>query len=196
MLKIGITGGIGSGKTVVCKLFELLCIPVYYADTEAKRLMHEDKILISQIKKKFGTNIYDQKNQLNKKLLSEIVFKDEIKLKILNSLVHPAVKKDFLRWVKKQKNTPYVIKEAALLFESSSYKQLDKIITVYAPVNLRITRTIKRDHISKNEVKKRMNAQMNDEAKIKRSDFVIYNDEKTPVIFRVLQLHKRLLSLN
>lgn len=194
MLKIGITGGIGSGKTVVCKVFELFGIPIYYADEQAKKLMQTDKQLIRQIQNSFGKSIYS-KNILNKKLLAKIVFNDESKLNELNALVHPAVKNDFENWVKKQKNCPYIIKEAALLFESGTYLQLDKIITVTAPTELRIKRIMKRDGSDRISVKKIMKNQMTDKEKISRSDFVIFNDEKKLLLPQILKLHKNFVAL-
>jgi len=192
MLKIGLTGGIGSGKTTVAKVFEVLGIPVYYADEAAKRLMNEDENLKEKLQQQFGKQTYiDEK--LNRSYLSSIVFNDPEKLVILNSIVHPATIEDAARWMKKQK-APYVIKEAALIFESGSQKDLDKVIGVYAPTPLRILRVIKRDAIGKEEILARMDKQLDEEMKMRLCDYVIKNDEREMVLPQVLELHKKFLS--
>ena len=141
MLKIGLTGGIGSGKSTVAKVFEVLGIPVYYADEAAKRLMNEDENLKEKLQQQFGKQTYVD-GKLNRGYLSSLVFNDPEKLAILNSIVHPATIEDAAKWMTQQK-TPYVIKEAALIFESGSQKDLDKVIGVFAPAPLRILRVIK-----------------------------------------------------
>lgn len=193
MLKIGLTGGIGSGKTTVAKIFEVLGIPVYYADDSAKKLMNNDPDLIQKIKSNFGDDVYSN-NQLNRPLLASKVFGDTQKLEILNTIVHPATLKDADEWIKKQK-APYIIKEAALIFESGSEKMLDYVIAVSAPVSLRIKRVIERDGNTEEDVLKRMNGQMNEEEKLNRSDYIIYNDEEQLLIPQVIQLHELFLSL-
>lgn len=193
MLKIGLTGGIGSGKTTVAKIFEVLGIPVYYADDSAKKLMNNDPDLIQKIKSNFGDDVYSN-NQLNRPLLASKVFGDTQKLEILNTIVHPATLKDADEWMKKQK-APYIIKEAALIFESGSEKMLDYVIAVSAPVSLRIKRVIERDGNTEEDVLKRMNGQMNEEEKLNRSDYIIYNDEEQLLIPQVIQLHELFLSL-
>src|SRR5919206_4223080 len=142
ILKIGLTGGIGSGKTTVAKIFELLNVPVYYADTASKRLYHTDKELMANLKKHFGEDIYTNE-QLNRSKLAAIVFADKAKLELLNSFVHPPTIKDAEEWLSRQ-TAPYVIKEAALLFESGSVAGLDYVIGVYAPTHLRIKRVMDR----------------------------------------------------
>ncbi|RFS20597.1 dephospho-CoA kinase [Chitinophaga silvatica] len=194
MLKIGITGGIGSGKSTVSKIFELLGIPVYYADDKAKDIMIRDQELVAQIKAHFGNDVYDQNGVLNRKQLGNIVFNDKEKLKILNSLVHPATIKDADQWALEQ-SAPYVLKEAALLFESESFHHLDKIIGVYAPQPLRIQRVMKRDNVSREDVLARINKQIDESIKMKLSDYIIYNDEQKMVIPQVLALHEQLLAL-
>ena len=194
MLKIGITGGIGSGKTVVCKVFEQLGISVYYADEESKKLINRDVKLIAEIKKIFGEDIYTQQGSIDRKRLSEIVFKDENLLNKLNSIVHPAVLKHFLSWSETKKSTPYIMKEAAIMFEAGTNKDLDLVVMVSAPLELRIKRTMDRDKISREAVEVRMSKQMSEEEKIKRSDFVIYNDEEQLVVPQVLELHKLFLE--
>lgn len=196
-IQIGITGGIGSGKSLVCSIFKALEVPVYDADSRAKSVMTTDGILISQIKKEFGVLSYHEDGKLNREFLAEKVFKDPERLKILNNLVHPRVKIDYEHWLMQHQSQPYVVKEAALLFESSSYTLLDKIGVVYAQEALRIQRVLKRDtHRNKEQVKEIIRNQMNDEEKRKRADFVIINDESELVIPQVLQLHEQFLKLN
>ena len=194
MLKIGITGGIGSGKSTVAKIFELLGIPVYYADAAAKDIMNRDPELKAQVQQHFGADVYDSNGQLDRKRLGNIVFNDQEKLQLLNSLVHPATIRDSEQWALKQKS-PYVLKEAALLFESESFHYLDKIIGVSAPQPLRILRTMQRDKVSRNEVFARMHKQMDETIKMRLCDYVIYNDEQQMVIPQVLKLHEEMLQL-
>lgn len=194
MLKIGITGGIGSGKSTVAKVFEVLGIPVYYADDAAKRLMHEDEELRKKIKLQFGNEVYTN-GQLNRKRLAEIVFASPEKLTQLNTLVHPATLQDAERWMQLQ-TTPYAIKEAALIFESGAQEQLDYVIGVTAPAPLRIQRTMQRDGITREEVMARMDKQMDEAIKMKLCDFVIINNEQEMLLPQVLQLHQKLLSLS
>ena len=192
-LRIGLTGGIGSGKTTVAKIFELLGVPVYYADDAAKRIMNEDEELKTVIQKQFGKASYEN-NELDRAYLATKVFNDPFQLEILNSLVHPATIRDAEKWMKVQL-TPYTIKEAALIFESGSAEQLDYVVGVYAPVQLRVKRTVERNNISADEVLKRMNQQLDEEIKIKLCDFVIQNDEQQLVIPQVIELHQELLKL-
>lgn len=195
MLKVGITGGIGSGKTTVCKLFQLQNIPVFYADQQAKTIMQTDKQLVDDLKAAFGMDVYSEEEILNRGKLAALVFNDEEKLKKLNSLVHPAVFRAFDIWVKQQ-TAPYVLKEAALLFESGSYKNCDYIILVKSPQDLKISRIIERDSITEADVLKRMNKQLSDQEKEQRSNFIIYNDEKQMLIPQVLELHEKFLKLS
>ncbi|MEJ7693968.1 dephospho-CoA kinase, partial [Daejeonella sp.] len=177
MMKIGITGGIGSGKTTVCKVFEVLGIPVFYADNAAKSIMHTDVLLRQDIIAGFGQESYFENGGLNKKHISSIVFSDKKQLTKLNALVHPAVFRAFDIWVDEQKHAQYVLKEAALLFESDSYKMCDQSILVKSPEELRIERIIQRDNTSADEVRLRMNRQFSDEKKEKLADHIIVNDE-------------------
>lgn len=195
ILKVGITGGIGSGKTTACKVFETLGIPVYYADSQAKQLMVSDPRLVAGIKALFGPESYLRDGALNRPFIAQQVFSNDEKLKQLNALVHPAVAEDAERWHHAQENVPYTLKEAALLFESGSYKQLDKLITVSAPEKLRIQRVMERDGVSAEEVRARMKKQMPEEEKVKRSDFVIYNDGAHFLIRQVLDIHRALLAI-
>lgn len=188
MLRIGITGGIGSGKTTICKLFELLGVPVFYADDEAKAAMATDEWLQQQLKAAFGKDVYID-GLLNRKMLAGIVFNNETELKRLNSLVHPAVFRRFDQWVEKQQDS-FVIKEAALLFETASYKDCDFTVLVKSPLPLKISRITKRDAISEADVLKRMEKQWSDVEKEKLANFVINNDEQQLIIPQVLQLYK------
>src|SRR5215212_5751077 len=154
MLKVGLTGGIGSGKTTVAKIFELFNIPVYYADKASKRLYHTDKNLMADIKKHFGEDIYTN-DQLNRSKLAAIVFNDPKKLELLNELAHPPTIRDAQEWMNKQ-TTAYVIKEAALLFESGSAAGLDYVIGVHTPAHIRIKRVMDRDGVTREEVLNRM----------------------------------------
>lgn len=194
-LKVGITGGIGSGKTTVCKIFETLGIPVYYADDRAKALMVEDKNLTSDIKKIFGEEAYSPDGSLNRKHIADIAFHNPLKLKELNAIVHPAVLEDGNRWHVEQKIAPYTLKEAALIFESDSYKHLDKIITVFAPQNVRLERVILRGgNLTKQDIEARMAKQLPEEEKMKRANFIIYNDGEQALIPQVMKIHRLLCS--
>lgn len=193
MLKIGLTGGIGSGKTTVAHIFEVLGIPVYYADAAAKRLMNEIEALRIAIVNEFGNKAYGN-GILNREFIGELVFNNEEKLKKLNAIVHPATIKDALDWFQKQ-TVPYVIKEAALIFESGSDKELDYVVGVKSPENLRIRRSMSRDHISAAQVKARMDKQMSEDKKMRLCDYVIINDEKEMLIPQVLELHEIFLKL-
>lgn len=192
MIKVGITGGIGSGKTIVCFVFQRLGVPVYDADSRAKYLLTSNKLISDSIKDRFGNDLYTNET-LDRKKLADIVFNNPDALKDLNSIIHPAVKKDFEQWMKTIK-APYVIKEAAILFESGANKHLDKIITVTAPESLRIQRTMQRDNALEIEIKKRMSFQSSDEYKIQNSDFVIINDNNCLVFPQIIQIHEKIMS--
>jgi dephospho-CoA kinase len=192
-LKIGLTGGIGSGKSTVAKVFETIGIPVYYADDAAKRLMSEDAQLREQIIALFGPEAYIN-NLPDRKYIAKLVFNNKEKLQQLNAVVHPATIRDGEEWMKRQ-TTPYAIKEAALIFESGTQSQLDYVIGVSAPAALRIHRAMKRDHVSREEILSRMNKQIQEIIKMRLCDFIIYNDEQQLVIPQVLDLHKKLMEL-
>lgn len=189
VLRIGLTGGIGSGKTTVAKIFETLGVPVYYADDEAKRLMNADPALKAAITKHFGEKSYNEQG-LDRSYIASVVFNDKKKLELLNSLTHPATIRDAEEWMKKQ-NVPYIIKEAALLFESGANKSVDKVIGVSAPLQLRIKRIVKRDGMTEEEASKRMKRQMNEEEKMKLCDWVIVNNEEQMLLPQVLELHQK-----
>ena len=196
MLKIGLTGNIGSGKTTVAQVFELLGIPVFYADDEAKRVMVADRLLIEGIKQTFGPQAYFDDGSLNRKYISGIVFNNKAELEKLNALVHPAVFRAFDSFDQLHKGAPYVIREAAILFESGSYKMCDRAIMITAPLEARIARVIERDGISRADVESREARQLSQEEKLKLANDIIINDGKQLVIPQVLALHQLYLSLD
>lgn len=193
MLKVGITGGIGSGKSTVAKFFELLGTPVYYADAAAKRLMQEDQSLHVSLTETFGSKIFI-KGKLDNRKLAEMVFSDPQQLQILNNLVHPVVINDAKTWMLGQK-TPIVMKEAALFFESASAAEMDIMIGVFCPKALRIERVMRRDGSTKVQVEERMAKQISESIKMKLCDFVIINDDRIAIIPQVLSLYQKLLAM-
>ncbi|HEU5166291.1 MAG TPA: dephospho-CoA kinase [Chitinophagaceae bacterium] len=194
VLKIGLTGGIGSGKSTVAQIFEVLAIPVYYADIAAKKLMNEDDDLRSAITTIFGKQAYTN-NILDRKYISSIVFSDPAKLDLLNSIVHPATKKDAEAWMQSQTSL-YAIHEAALIFEAKVSERLDHVIGVSSPIELRIKRAMERDKVSRDEVLKRMSQQLDEDLKMSKCDFVLINDEQQLLIPQVLDLHEKLIMLS
>jgi dephospho-CoA kinase len=195
MLKIGITGGIGSGKTTVCSIFETLGIPVFYADTVAKQIMVTDPILVAGVKQAFGADSYFADGTLNNKHIAAIVFNNAAQLEKLNGLVHPAVFRAFDSWMLQVPDTvPYTLKEAALLFESGSYQMCDQTVLVIAPIELRLQRVMARDGVSEAQVRARMDKQLSDEQKMKMADHLIYNNETDSLIAQVLKLHQQFLN--
>ncbi len=193
MIKVGITGGIGSGKTIICKVFELLDAPVYYSDEEAKNLL-TDPAVYQLIVNTFGNVILNESGSIDRKKMAGIVFNDKEKLTKLNNIIHPAVAKHFEQWVKKHSASPYILKEAAILFESGANKQVDQVITVTAPSEIKIARVMQRDNISREQVEERIKHQMSDEEKIKLSQYLIVNDEKEMLIPQVLEIHQLLIN--
>jgi dephospho-CoA kinase len=195
MLKIGVTGGIGSGKSVVCEIFKILGVPVYNADEQAKNLIDSDPYIINKLVEKYGQEIYIG-GALDRKKLSQIVFNNKDELQFLNETVHPHVFAHFDEWLELNinKNNSYIVKEAALLFESGSYKELDKIILVSAPEKIRISRVVERDRIKEVEVKKIIQNQMSEDDKIAKAEFIINNDGDTLIIPQVLKLHEQFLK--
>jgi dephospho-CoA kinase len=190
MIKVGLTGGIGSGKSTVAEIFKTLGIPVFDADAFAKRIMEENSTLKESIKKAFGEESYIG-DKLNRKYIADIVFKDKYQLEVLNNLTHPATIKAADEWMEQQ-NTPYCIKEAALLFEAGTAGNLDYIIGVKAPEPLRIKRVMQRDNIARQDVMNRMGKQIDQDIKMRLCDFVITNDEQQLLIPQVLELHEKL----
>lgn len=196
-LQVGITGGIGSGKSLICKIFGVLGVPVYDADYRAKNLMTTDGILIDQIKKEFGSLSYNEKGALNREYLSATVFSEPARLEKLNSFVHPRVEVDYNQWVSVNNRSKYVLKEAALLFEAGSYLKLDQIILVTASQEIRIARVLVRDaHRTKEDIVKIIKNQMPEAEKELKANFIIRNDESELIVPQVLKLHKWFNSMN
>ncbi len=193
LLKIGITGCIGSGKSTVSKIFVQLGIPVYDADSQAKKMMITSQDVITGVISIFGKDSYNLDGTLNRKFISEKAFHQKDLLLQLNAIVHPAVSNDFDEWSEQHASSSYILKEAALMFESDSYKQVEKIIVVTAPEELRITRAINRDHISRSDVLSRMKNQFTEEEKLSRADFEIKNNEEELLIPQVLKLHQQFI---
>lgn len=192
LLIVGITGGIGSGKSTVCRVFETLGASTYYADDRAKWLMENDVRLIADIKNLFGEEAYEN-GKLDRKYIADKAFKDESILERLNGLVHPAVGSDVKKWIAENQHAPLLLKEAALLYETGSYKSLDKTILVTAPIDIRIQRVVKRDaHRTIQDVQDIINKQMSDEEKIPLADFIIKNDGKKSIIEQVMDIHSKL----
>lgn len=190
--RIGITGGIGSGKTTACQIFAALGIPVYYADDRAKWLMQNDPKLVAALKAAFGEKTYTSQGILDRAYLAELVFNNQEQLNILNSIVHPAVREDGIQWDEQHQDTPYTLREAALLYESGIYQLLDQIITVTAPEALRIQRVMERDGLGAEQVKARIDKQWPEEKKVALADFVIHNDGQHSLIRQVYKIHQQL----
>ena len=191
MLKIGITGGIGSGKSTVCRVFSVMGIPVFEADKVARKLMDTDEEIHEKLVRLFGAAVYLPDQTVNRKYLAGIVFKDPSLLTKLNEIVHPVVRKTFFKWCEKQES-PYIIHEAAILFESGFYKMMDKTITVVTDENERIQRVMKRDGITLELVKERIRNQWTDNERIKLADFVIGNNDDELIIPQIIEIDKKL----
>ena len=191
MLKIGITGGIGSGKSTVCRVFSVMGIPVFEADKVARKLMDTDEEIHEKLVRLFGAAVYLPDQTVNRKYLAGIVFKDPSLLTKLNEIVHPVVRKTFFDWCEKQES-PYIIHEAAILFESGFYKMMDKTITVVTSEDERIRRVMKRDEITMELVKERIKNQWSDEERIKLADFVIGNNDDQLIIPQIIEIDKKI----
>ena len=199
MLRIGITGGIGSGKSVVAKVFAALGVPVYDSDSRAKHVMAHDLVLRAQLQAAFGAEAYDAAGQLNRPYLANVAFNDAAQLARLNALVHPRVGEDFATWSAAQAaaGQPYILKEAALLYESGAYRGLDAIITVFAPAEVRAARVLRRDsHRSAADVQAIMNKQLSEDEKLARAEHVVYNDDSQLVLPQVLALDAAFRALS
>ena len=191
MLKVGLTGNIGSGKSTISNIFSILGVPVYNADNEAKKIL-DSQNTIPKLLENFGVEIINSDNTINKKKLAEIVFNNKAKLNKLNAIIHPLVMDDFNKWCLKLTDAAYVINESAILVETGLYKQFDKLITVISPEIMRIERVMKRDSCEREKVIERIKNQLKEEEKMKVSDFIINNNEKDLVIHQVLLIHKAL----
>jgi dephospho-CoA kinase len=194
MLQIGLTGNIGSGKTTVCKVFETIGIPVYYSDERARLIMDRQEV-IDSVAAVFNEKVMDRNGKLDRKALAAIVFNDREKLEKLNRIVHPLVRDDYRQWLAGHTDKPYVIQEAAILFETGMAARFDKVIVVAAPLDLRLVRVQQRDGVSREEVLRRAANQLPQEALIEKADFVIHNDDRQLVIPRVLAIDHSLRSL-
>lgn len=195
MLKIGITGGMGTGKTVVSRVFALLGVPVYDSDARAKWMMRHDEELRQELISAFGTEAFTEEGELNRAYISSIVFNNPQRLEQLNSLVHPHVRNDFAKWAASHSGKPYVLKEAALMYESEAWKQMDQIITVFAPMEARIKRLLHRDtHRTEDAIRTIISKQLSEEDRMSRAEHIIYNDDQQLIIPQVLKLHEQLTA--
>lgn len=192
MIKVAVTGGIGAGKSVVCSVFSKLGIPVFDADSAAKEIINFNKEARSKLIRLFGEDIYLPNDTIHRKKLAEIIFNDQIALRNVNNIVHPLVYDNFKNWTKTQ-NSPFVIQEAAIVFENGHTDRFDKIITVTAPVEVKIERCLMRDNNSRENVIERMKNQLPDEYKIAHADFVIYNDDKQMILPQIIEIYKKLI---
>jgi len=192
-LKLGVTGGIGSGKTTVCRVFTVLGIPVYSADEEARKIQESDRELMDKINRLAGKDLYTT-GKLDRPELARLIFNNRDLLEKVNSLIHPVVSRNFKRWVTEQ-NSPYCIMEAAILFESGAYRIMDKILTVVTPMEERIDRLVKGNKLTREQVMERIRNQIDDESRIKQSDYIIFNSENDMIIPVILGVHKEMLNL-
>jgi len=192
MIQIGVTGGIGSGKSTVCRIFRLLDIPVFEADKEARILQDNDSRIKEDLKGLFGNDIYNANGALNRQKLAEYIFNDKGLLNKVNQIVHPRVNEQYNLWLKKHHEAVYVVYEAAILFESGRYRQMDKTILVTAPVETRIERVVARDKTDKKLIEERIKNQMPDEEKIPMADFILKNDERNLILPLIIEIDKNL----
>ena len=192
-LRLGVTGGIGSGKTTICKVFAVLGIPVFSADTEAKRIQNSDRDLQIKINSLAGKDLFAS-GKLDRTEMAKLIFRDSDLLAKVNSIVHPAVFEYFREWLKKQ-DSPYAVMEAAILFESGAYRMMDRIVTVVTPMEERIERLVKGNKLTREQITERIKNQIDDESRIKRSDYVIFNSENDIIIPAILGIHSEMLKL-
>lgn len=191
MIKVGLTGNIGSGKTLVCQAFEAIGIPVFNADLEARKILNSKEI-VEEIRSLFGNHVVDEKNEINRKALAAVVFKSAQELEKLNQLIHPKLRDTFNDWSLNHLEYQYIIQEAAILFENNFNEMMDKTITVSAPREIRLERVMKRDDAKMEDVLERMNSQWPDGKKEALSDFVIINDGNQMIIPQILEIHQKL----
>lgn len=193
MIRFGLTGGIGSGKTTAARIFELLDVPVYNSDERARLISDNDNGTVRSVTELFGPEAYIE-GSLNRPFIASLVFNDRDLLQQLNGIIHPALRSDYEAWVKQHADAPYIIMESAILIEAGFTRDVDKIIVVSAPEQLRILRTMRRDSVSAADVRKRINAQLDDKSRLKYADYIISTDEKELLIPRIIRLHEHILS--
>jgi dephospho-CoA kinase len=193
MLKVGLTGNIGSGKTIIARIFSSLGVPVFHADLEAKK-QYDDEVVKKIILEKFGSGVFSPSGKILRPVLAEIVFNDPVRLEELNKVIHPGVYKDYLEWSRRHSGYSYILYEAAILFESGHYREMDKVICVTAPEEIRMRRVMERDHLTPQEVERRMANQWKEEKKVEMADYVIKNDETIMVIEQVMAIHNKLVQ--
>jgi len=195
MLKVAVTGNIGSGKTMISRFFETLRVPVFYADREAKKL-YDNPVVLKKMTEMFGPDLLNNSGKLNKNKLAEIIFNDKANLEKINAFIHPRVRDKFNQWLTEQKDQPYCIQEAAIVFETGLYKQFDKIILVYAPEDMLIERVMKRDSVAQNQVLKRLENQMPQKLKAELADYILNNNNSCLLLPQMLKIHKELIKLS
>jgi dephospho-CoA kinase len=195
MKVLGITGGIGSGKSTVCQVFRQLGIPVYEADAEVKKLYQSDTTLVASLRARFPADLFNEEGRPDTSRFAAYFFNQPAALEQLNALVHPPVKEHFRKWTKENRQSPYVIKEAAILFESGTDKDCDRVATVAAPEEMRIARVVNRDKRSRSEVMKIIQKQWSDAQRKEKADYEICNDEKQLVLPQLLNVHRQMLKL-
>ena len=196
MLAVGLTGGIGTGKSICASVFRAIGIPIYESDVEAKRLMISDQELKSELIQAFGEQTYLDSGQLNRSHLAQIVFSDESQLERINQLVHPAVRKDFLSWCQSHQQESYIIQESALVYEIGLHHYFDKVIVVDAPTEMRIQRVMNRDQVDRKAVLARISKQLPQSEKVSKADYVIVNDGNQSTIRQVIAIHHELIELS
>jgi dephospho-CoA kinase len=194
MIRVGVTGGIGSGKTHICSIFFRMNIPVYNADTEAKKLADHDPEIKEEIISLLSRKVYT-KTGLNRPLLADMIFRDSGLLEKINAIIHPRVAVHFKKWGDEKSSVPYIIQESAILFESNAYTIFDKIIVVFSPDEIRLRRLLQRENMTSERIQAIMSNQISEQEKIQRADYIVYNDEKQLVIPQVLNIHTKLLEL-
>lgn len=194
MKHLAVTGNLGSGKSTACRLFESFGIPVYYSDARAKKLMADDAGVVHKIKTLLGNAAYSAAGELDRSFVASKIFDDQSLLTKMNSIVHPAVREDYMSWRNAQNNTPFTIQESALTFEIGAEKIMDYVILVYAPEDLMVTRGMQRDGVSEESIRARLNKQMSQDLKAERSDFIINNGLTDSLLFQIMILHQKILS--
>jgi len=194
MLKVGITGGIGSGKTTICRILENLGVPIFNSDQEGRVILDKDEAVKKEVMQIFDRDMYNSKGKLDRERMASVVFNDPRALNRLNAIVHPRVKEAFAEWCAEREDSTYVVKEAAVLFESGNYHDLDKVVTVFAPQEDRIKRVMKRDDVGEEKVRKRMTFQYTDEERNDLADFILLNEDGVDLLPQVMELHEILLN--